>query len=230
MAPLKNPSQKSRYTVPVAVAVAAHAFLFFGFTPAKVLPPPNPHLSTPVPEPRVDPVLVDLVKPESDSEARDSLSQRQVTAAPTQSEFIPDVIPNSAITVPVVVVQPGPIDPKNRVLPSGPPQIGTLDGIFQGPSIVGLHDLDAVPRVTFQARPDYPFTLRHQGIPGEVVVNFLVDEQGRVSDVQVVRSTHAEFEPSTVRAVGKWRFEPGKRNGRAVRFRMSQVVSFALGE
>jgi protein TonB len=63
-----------------------------------------------------------------------------------------------------------------------------------------------------------------------VVVNFTVDENGNVQDVRAVRSSHQEFEMPTIRAVSKWRFEPGRKDGKRVRFRMSVPVAFTLNE
>jgi protein TonB len=59
-------------------------------------------------------------------------------------------------------------------------------------------------------------------------VEFVVDEAGRVMHPFVVRSSRAGFEAPTLRAVEKWRFEPGKKDGRAVRFRMQIPVTFSL--
>ncbi|MEO5961553.1 MAG: energy transducer TonB, partial [Opitutaceae bacterium] len=65
---------------------------------------------------------------------------------------------------------------------------------------------------------------------GEVLVNFMVDEAGRVSEARVVRSSDSVFEEPTLRAVSKWRFEPGRVHGDLVRFRMSVPVVFSLKE
>lgn len=46
----------------------------------------------------------------------------------------------------------------------------------------------------------------------------------------VVSSTDHRFEEASLRAVSKWRFEPGKHHGRVVRFRMSVPLVFRLTE
>jgi protein TonB len=38
------------------------------------------------------------------------------------------------------------------------------------------------------------------------------------------------FEEPTLRAVAKWQFEPGRRDGRIVKFRMTVPVLFNLNE
>ncbi len=63
-----------------------------------------------------------------------------------------------------------------------------------------------------------------------MLVEFIVEETGRVLDPRVLDSTDRVFEEATLRAVAKWRFEPGTRDGRIVRFRMTVPGVFSLGE
>jgi len=88
--------------------------------------------------------------------------------------------------------------------------------------------LDRTPRTKVRVAPMYPAEARGQGVTGEVVVEFVVDEAGRVMRPRVVRSTDSRFESATLRAVEKWRFEPGTRHGVPVRFRMAVPVVFSL--
>jgi periplasmic protein TonB len=90
--------------------------------------------------------------------------------------------------------------------------------------------LDNTPRTRFQASPAYPFGAKQSGITGEVHVEFVVDERGRVSDPRVVYSSNRIFDEPTLRAVAKWQFEPGRRDGKAVKFRMTVPVMFNLNE
>ncbi len=88
--------------------------------------------------------------------------------------------------------------------------------------------LDKTPRTKVRVAPMYPNEARGTGLTGEVWVEFVVDEAGRVLRPRVVRSTDARFEAATLRAVEKWRFEPGTRQGVPVRFRMAVPVVFSL--
>lgn len=229
MDPIRTPHEKSRFAIPVAVAVAAHAFLFFGFKSPVVVKLPITH-DQPDPSP-LPPTFIEFAAPASDPGYAEPAGSPRQSSAPAQPDVIPNVVPTTSITVPIEPLQPSTRDTKTNIIPDGIPGINNFEGTG-GPGIMihGLRELDNVPRATFQARPNYPYTLRNQGISGEVVVDFLVDEQGQVSDVRVVRSSNSEFERPTVLAVQKWRFEPGKRQGRAVRFRMSQAVTFAVGD
>ncbi len=99
---------------------------------------------------------------------------------------------------------------------------------WDGVPVLTAGVLDKTPRTKVRVAPMYPNEARGTGLTGEVVVEFVVDEAGRVLRPRVVRSTDARFEAPTLRAVEKWRFEPGTRQGVPVRFRMAVPVVFSL--
>ncbi|MBI3885979.1 MAG: energy transducer TonB, partial [Opitutae bacterium] len=72
--------------------------------------------------------------------------------------------------------------------------------------------------------------LRAAGVEGTVVVEFTVDTQGTVVSATVRSATNREFEEATIRAVMRWRFEAGRREGRAVPFRMAVPLVFRLDD
>lgn len=86
-------------------------------------------------------------------------------------------------------------------------------------------DLDQEPRAIDQPGPSLSAKLRKQG-PGTVVIVFIVDKNGKVESPQVQRSTDPVFDGPALSAVKRWRFEPGKRQGQPVRFRMRVPISF----
>jgi protein TonB len=99
---------------------------------------------------------------------------------------------------------------------------------FDGDKIFKRGELDNTPRARVTAAPAYPFEARRNGLAGEVVVEFVVDEAGNVHAPTVARSSDRVFEEAALRAVARWKFEPGKRDGRAVRFRMALPIQFTL--
>ena len=68
--------------------------------------------------------------------------------------------------------------------------------------------------------------MKSGGIDGSVTVAFDVDRAGKVVAARVLSSSHREFEEPTLRAARKWRFEPGRKHGRTVPFRMVVPVAF----
>ncbi|MCH8569474.1 MAG: TonB family protein [Balneolales bacterium] len=75
----------------------------------------------------------------------------------------------------------------------------------------------------------YPDMARRAGIEGRVIVQFIVNEQGRVESPQVVRSAGAGgLDEAALAAISQMRFSPGMQRGRPVRVQMTQPVIFRL--
>jgi protein TonB len=75
----------------------------------------------------------------------------------------------------------------------------------------------------------YPATAAENGIQGKVVLKFVVDENGNVSDVQVVRSVDPSLDReavNTVKRMPKW--NPGMQNGQPVKVWYTLPVTFKL--
>jgi protein TonB len=92
-------------------------------------------------------------------------------------------------------------------------------------SLFSLADLDQQPRIVYQPGPNVTADMRKK-LPGSVSVLFVVDQQGRVENPIVQKSTDPVFEKAALNAVKQWKFEPGKRKGQAVRFRMRVPITF----
>ncbi|MBS0663516.1 MAG: energy transducer TonB [Verrucomicrobia bacterium] len=150
---------------------------------------------------------------------------------PPQAE---DVVREFKSDVWMATITPDVITPNAAVVFDHLPPMRMAPGIGPGAGpgggVESVDGLDRVPRTRLQASPVYPYEARKDGRGGEVIVAFTVDEQGRVVNPVVVRSTDPAFEGPTLRAVARWRFEPGRKNGRVVRFRLAVPVQFALNE
>ncbi len=75
----------------------------------------------------------------------------------------------------------------------------------------------------------YPRQAVREGIQGRVLVDFIIDEKGRVTDVHAVRSPHPLLEEEALRVINAspdWK--PGRVKGRKVRSQMSLNVEFRL--
>lgn len=95
-------------------------------------------------------------------------------------------------------------------------------------AIFSIADLDQKPRVIYQPAPQFTKELRKQA-PATVYIVFFVDQQGRVHKPIVQKSSNPNFDEQALSAVKKWKFEPGKRNGNPVRFRMRVPITFPKG-
>ena len=75
----------------------------------------------------------------------------------------------------------------------------------------------------------YPPVAEENGIQGKVVVSFVVEPDGSISNVAVVRGVDPTLDQETVRVVKsmpKW--NPGKQNGQAVRVKYNLPITFEL--
>lgn len=75
---------------------------------------------------------------------------------------------------------------------------------------------------------EYPKEAQQQHIQGRVILNFVVHETGRVSDITVLRSLHPLCDSAVVRAVRNTTFVPAEENGKRVAVRMALPVRFQL--
>jgi protein TonB len=91
--------------------------------------------------------------------------------------------------------------------------------------LFSMSDLDQKPRVIYQPSPQTSSQLQKLA-PGTVTIVFVVDQRGRVENPLVQSSSNPAFEAPALAAVKQWKFEPGKRNGEPVRFRMRVPITF----
>ena len=81
-----------------------------------------------------------------------------------------------------------------------------------------------------QAEVRYPQLARRAGIEGRVYVQFIVDEEGRVQNAQVVRGVGSGLDEEALRIVQQARFRPGRQSGEVVKVRMNLPITFQLNE
>ena len=94
-----------------------------------------------------------------------------------------------------------------------------------GGKMFDLAEFDQAPRAIHRANPILDAKMRRL-LPGRVDVVFFVDEQGRVKEPKVFTSSNPVFERAALVAVAQWKFEPGKRNGKAVETRTRVTITF----
>ncbi len=75
----------------------------------------------------------------------------------------------------------------------------------------------------------YPVVAEENGIQGRVVCTFVVERNGSISDVRVVKSVDPSLDKEAVRVIkGMPNWIPGKQNGSAVRVKYTVPVTFRL--
>lgn len=111
---------------------------------------------------------------------------------------------------------------------TGTPAGGIFEHVEQMPSYAGgQNELMAFLSKNIK----YPVIAQEQGIEGTVVLRFVVEKDGAVSDVQVVRSLDPSCDKEAKRVINSMpNWIPGKQNGKAVRVYFTVPVRFRLAK
>jgi periplasmic protein TonB len=106
-----------------------------------------------------------------------------------------------------------------HALPPPPPAAQTMP--------MRLHSGMKAPQKIVDVLPGYPAVARSARVAGVVILEAVIDAQGRVASVRVLRSIPL-LDQSAVDAVQQWRFTPALLNGEAVPVVMTVTVNFTL--
>ena len=86
-----------------------------------------------------------------------------------------------------------------------------------------------MPRPTSRSAAPYPTRARSKGVEGQVVLSFLVTENGQVADIVVVQAEPpGVFDDTAKGSVQNWRFEPAQYKNQPVSVRVEYVLRFEL--
>lgn len=76
---------------------------------------------------------------------------------------------------------------------------------------------------------NYPSDAKEKGVEGKVILQFVVNKDGSISDIEIVKSVTTELDKEairTVEAMPKW--VPGKQDGKAVNVKFTLPITFKL--
>lgn len=90
--------------------------------------------------------------------------------------------------------------------------------------------VDEIPERVSCPEPHYPTALRQAGVEGSVVVQFVIEPDGRVlrETVEILKSTHEGFEDAAAGMVVGCTFRPGRVRDTAVRVLVQMPLMFTL--
>ena len=86
----------------------------------------------------------------------------------------------------------------------------------------------SAPVVVKEVKPQYTAEARKAGIQGVVVLDCVVETDGRVGDVTVTKPLEDGLDQEAVKAARQWRFEPGKKDKKPVRVLITLEMTFTL--
>lgn len=104
---------------------------------------------------------------------------------------------------------------------------GVIGGMLGGTGTGAVMDFDSPPRAIKQARPQYPQDAFVKKIEGTVLIEALVDAQGRVSRARVIQSVPL-LDAAALQAVYQWLFQPAIKHGRPVATIIHMPVQFRI--
>lgn len=102
---------------------------------------------------------------------------------------------------------------------------GVIGGTGTGP--VPVHDFDRPPRILRQTRPSYPQEAFVKKVEGTVVLEIVIDENGRVARARVTQSIPL-LDAAALETVRQWVFAPAYRKGKPVASVARAPVSFRI--
>jgi len=84
------------------------------------------------------------------------------------------------------------------------------------------------PAILFKVEPAYTEEARKAKLQGDIGLSLVVEPDGKVSAVQVLRSLGMGLGEQAIGAVMQWRFKAGTKDGKAVRVAVQVTVNFTL--
>ena len=77
-------------------------------------------------------------------------------------------------------------------------------------------------------QPRYTELARRAGIQGVVILEAVIDKQGRVSNVRILKSLHSTLDAEAMAAVKDWTFEPARQGDRPVSVYYTLTINFQI--
>ena len=161
----------------------------------------------------------ELVKEENQVKQMDKLDDK-VAVGTENKEGVKDRTVEAVRTEIAVAAPPPPPAPK--------PEVATkvFDVVEEMPSFPGGQ---GALMSYLSSNVKYPVVAQENGVQGRVIVSFVVERDGSISDVKVARSVDPSLDREAqrvVKSMPKWK--PGKQNGSAVRVKYTVPVVFRL--
>jgi TonB family protein len=97
---------------------------------------------------------------------------------------------------------------------------------FTGDYIDARVDIAAKIVPVLRVPPSVPIYLRQRELEASAVVAFMVETDGRTSEVQIVSTTDQEFAEAVRESVSGWRYAPPAKDGKPVRVVLEESISW----
>lgn len=158
-------------------------------------------------------------------------TEQEVKPPPPPKPPVPVEVPNDQVLEDQDVDFDATLDFEESLEPTPPPPPEDEEEEEQEPEIFMV--VEEQPEMiggqeALYEEVEYPEFARKSGIEGTVYLQFVVDENGNVTQPTVLRSPHKLLSEEALRVIQQMKFTPGKQRGKAVKVRMSQPIRFKL--
>ncbi|MCH5312372.1 MAG: energy transducer TonB [Prevotella sp.] len=158
----------------------------------------------------------DEVRPEDEMKSQDELAETK-TAIGTFNVEGNDDANGEVLKAKEVIAQPEP--PKEE-------ETKVFDVVEEMPSFPGGQ---AELMSYLSKNIKYPVVAEENGVQGRVILTFVVERNGSITDIKVVKSVDPSLDKEAIRVVkGMPNWIPGKQNGSSVRVKFTLPVIFRL--
>jgi len=84
------------------------------------------------------------------------------------------------------------------------------------------------PVLVKEVKPDYTPEAKAERVQGTVELRGIVETDGSIGSLTVTRSLDDGLDRQAIKAVEKWQFKPGRKDGEAVRVQVDIELTFTL--
>ena len=128
-------------------------------------------------------------------------------------------------------------DPRGKgMVPGGNPD---SDNVTDGPrTVVAEPEVKSVPirvggavkrpELLSGPQPRYSELARKAGAQGVVILEAVIDEEGRVTNLRILKGVSRELDQAALDAVSQWKYQPATLENRAVKVIFNLTVKFQL--
>jgi TonB family protein len=106
---------------------------------------------------------------------------------------------------------------------SGQPSAPFFVAVEEMPELIG--GLESIT-----SKINYPEKASNAGIEGKVIIQFIVNEQGKVENPQIIKGVAESLDQEALRVVKQAKFVPGKQRGEPVRVQYAMPITFTLSD
>ncbi len=86
-----------------------------------------------------------------------------------------------------------------------------------------------LPGISSFVKPEYPDELRKREVEGQLKLKVLIDIQGKVKELEIIKSSGFEkMDNAALKAVKEWKFSPGKKDKKTVESIIIVPISFKI--